>query len=356
MATTPVISTARAYFEHIKSQNDPFKFLSELPSPPRAEPFFEEEWVDFKGKPHDEKGGKKLWSKSLAGFANVTDGLVIWGIDARKTQPRNIDAACGLRLIFDPSAFESSLRDWIRDATNPPVTNVEYFSVPGPTREGFVVCLIPESNHKPHRAEFAGKQYYFRAGDDFLPAEPGLLRTLFYPQTRPFISVKVKLSFKLDPADLEEIYRAAPSVDLFNTLVNGTSSLSLDVILHNSGSATAKDLYILVESSHEMDFYPQAHWRILPRTVRQTAFQALRPIHPGETVELFSASLQGSFHNRTPQPASFDWEIIPHFQPLTLRFLFYAEGSQEQGATVEFRPEDLRFDTASAMKEAVPVL
>lgn len=105
----------------------PFRFLSEFPSPPRAEPFFEEEWIDFKGSPHSEKDGRKIWSKALSGFANITDGLVIWGIDARKTRPRHIDAACGMRLLRDPHAYESKQRDWIRDATNPPVTNVQYY-------------------------------------------------------------------------------------------------------------------------------------------------------------------------------------------------------------------------------------
>lgn len=294
-------------------------------------------------------------SKALSGFANITDGLVIWGIDARKTKPREIDAACGLRPITDPHAYESKLRDWIRDATNPPVPNTEYFSVSGPTGEGFVVCLVPESNHEPHRAEFADKQYYYRAGDDFLPAEPGLLRTLFYPQSRPFIRVEATLSFRLDPSDLAERYRARPSVDMFNILVNGTSNLTLDVTLHNSGSATAKDLYGLLHASHALNFDPGPELRMRTHRQAQASIQALRPIHPGEVVNLFSASFQQSFRNRAPNPASGDWEIIPHFQTVSLRFLFFAEGSQPQEVAVEFEPEDLDFVTASAIKAAVPV-
>lgn len=74
---------------------------------------------------------------------------IIWGIDARRTPPRDIDAASSLRQIQDPKVFESKLRDWIRDATNPPIMSVEYEAYPGPSGEGFVVCLIPESRHKP---------------------------------------------------------------------------------------------------------------------------------------------------------------------------------------------------------------
>lgn len=61
MAIIPLISNARSYFELIKAQGDPFVFLAELPSPPRNEPFFEEEWLDFKGRPQDEKDGRKIW-------------------------------------------------------------------------------------------------------------------------------------------------------------------------------------------------------------------------------------------------------------------------------------------------------
>src|SRR5690349_3995997 len=147
MSTTPPLSNARALFEHIQAQEDPFAFIAEFADTARAEPFFEEEWLDFKGEPASEKDAKHIWSKALSGFANITDGLLIWGVDARKTKPRNIDAACGLRLISDPHAFTSQLRAWVRDATNPPVMGVEYQAHPGPDGDGFVVCLVPQSTH-----------------------------------------------------------------------------------------------------------------------------------------------------------------------------------------------------------------
>src|SRR5687767_6400282 len=99
MPSSHLLSDARAYFEYIRSQPDPFSYLSDIPSSSRPTPFFEEEWLDFKGSPKDDKDAKKIWSKALSGYANITDGLVIWGVDARVTPPRNIDAACGLRLI-----------------------------------------------------------------------------------------------------------------------------------------------------------------------------------------------------------------------------------------------------------------
>ena len=107
------LSNARLFFDDLKRQTDPFAWLSSIPNGP--DPFFEEEWIDFKGQPEDDKNAKGIWSKALSGYANLTDGIIVWGIDARPTGPRKIDAACGLRLIDDTASFESKLRDWIRE-------------------------------------------------------------------------------------------------------------------------------------------------------------------------------------------------------------------------------------------------
>src|SRR4051794_35657994 len=101
-------SNARVWFEDLKSQADPFTYLSEIPS--TSAPFFEEEWLDFKASPQNDDDARRIWSKALSGYANITDGLIVWGIDARKTAPKNIDAACGLKLVHEPSVLESKLR------------------------------------------------------------------------------------------------------------------------------------------------------------------------------------------------------------------------------------------------------
>lgn len=295
---------------------------------------------------------QKIWSKALSGYANITDGLIIWGIDARKTPPRDIDAASGLRLIRDPQAFESKLRDWIRDATNPPVMGIEYQSYTNGSGEGFVVCLIPKSNYKPHRAEFADKQYYFRAGDDFLPAEPGLLRTLFYPQSNPYLWVEVDLYYQLNPEDLALEYKKNPNSLDFNKIINNTSSMSFDVFLHNTGSASAKNVYIVVNASRNLNFHPGTDWGLRPNPQGQAALQAMWTIHPGEVSKLFSASFQEKFPNKTKEPNS--WEIFPHFDKLHLRFICYADNLRQEEIVVEFTPDDLSFDVGSASKKGMP--
>lgn len=316
------VSTARAYFDHIASHADPFAFLAAIPSPPRPDPFFEEEWVDFKGEPSTDKDARKAWSKALSGFANITDGLLIWGIDARKTPPRDIDAAVGLRLIADPHAFESRLRDWVRDATNSPVMGVEYQSHPGSDGKGFVVCLIPESAHRPHRAEFADKHYYYRAGDDFLIAEPGLLRVLFFPQYNYRLKIGLGMSHTVIEAGN---YR-------------GMSEITCKMSLYNVGTTSLRDVLIVVNenaglagiSVHGMG----DGWRRVNELFHQPkglAFTTRQPIHPG-----FLATFCEARWN-TPSRDE-NGKQVPNVAPFKFTFVLYCEGSLPKKRELTFSP------------------
>jgi hypothetical protein len=338
----PATSSARAFWDYVNSQSDGFSYLCSLIDPNSADfPFFEQEWLEFKCQPRGDNDTKKIWSKALAGFANITDGLIIWGIDARKTSPRNIDAASGLRLIDDVEAFESKLREWLRDATNPPVTGVEYKRFPGPSGAGFVICLVPESKNKPHRAEWAEKQYYYRAGDDFFQAEPGLLRTLFFPQRSCQIEVastlKYAITWSLSPGD-------PPSI-------SAEFSTSLSV----GGSSTGRDVYITFLSTPnvEMKIGTGQDWQYFPHASRR-AFRAIRPLHPGETVDLFL----GKAVKLKPGPVigqqywvlrwdamEFEFEVyVADQERRVLRLLFEAEtsvpGVREGSVTARAIPAD----------------
>jgi len=185
-------SPVAEFFERIGEGDAAFGFLSGLIStdPPTAEM----EWLDFKGRidPSDPEL-KRVWSKAISEFANTQGGLLIFGIDARKDAATGIDAAHELSLIPRPAALRSRLMELHHQATDPPVLGVEVKEIVGPTDEGFVVCQIPSSPFRPHRSEHCNKQYYVRAGDDFVQAGPGLLRTLFYPSYQSSLWVEVAL-------------------------------------------------------------------------------------------------------------------------------------------------------------------
>lgn len=62
-----VLSNARAYFNYINSQTDPFRFLSHVPSSFNTAPVFEKEWLDFKSNPQNEKDAKKFGARLSQG-------------------------------------------------------------------------------------------------------------------------------------------------------------------------------------------------------------------------------------------------------------------------------------------------
>jgi hypothetical protein len=334
----PSNSSARVFFDRLNSLPDPFSELSSIPDPNAAHyPFFEEEWLDFKGNPRSDKDAKKIWSKALSGYANITDGLIIWGIDARKMRPRNIDAASKLSLIPDPHAFESKLREWIRDATNPPVMKVEYLTREGQHNEGFVVCLIPESSHKPHRAEWSDHQYYYRASDDFLPAQPGLLRTLFYPQSNPQLRVKVELTYHLQPTDAAQSYANDPKPERRVHLLNTPARVDVEATLQNTGTATAQNVFAVVRTHPDIaDLGGGSDWSERQTPLGKKGFLGARSLHPGDASHFMHWSPPSGV--RTKEIGNH--QIIPCIDEISMTFLLYADNATPQRASVAFSDED----------------
>ena len=156
---TTHVSSADAFLHQIVTAADPIAFLRNLVDPSTG--MQEEDWLEFKGgtdvqtgRPLADSECDRLWSKALSGFANTGGGLLICGIDARR-DANGIDRASSLNLIKNPAAFKTRLNQLSQHATDPPVTGFEIVEFTDTTQngEGFVVCLIPESSFKPHRAK-----------------------------------------------------------------------------------------------------------------------------------------------------------------------------------------------------------
>ena len=207
---------------------------------------------------------KATWSEALAGFANTQGGVLIWGVDARKDTTSSIDAACGVSFVKNPLAFKSRLMELHRQATEPPVHGVEIeaYSISGSPNEGFVVCLIPESPFKPHRAEYAGHQYIIRAGDNFAPASVSLLRNLFFPQSRCLLVPKLKSRSRPIPGRI------------------------IDGFLTNTGSATAFDTFVIIHSDPKGATCRINGWEMSCLVPYKA--HAKKPIHPGVTSHFFT--------------------------------------------------------------------
>lgn len=114
---------------------------------------------------------------------------MVWGIRADRDGESGIDAVQEEMPVPDVEWLTHKLKEWQPPATDAPVRGVvQPVPLPGSVKEGFVVCLIPESNSKPHRSEFGKggvKRFYMRVRDSTQECTVPILRQLFYPRYSP---------------------------------------------------------------------------------------------------------------------------------------------------------------------------
>jgi hypothetical protein len=224
-----------------------------------------------------------------------------------------------------------------RSATDPPVLGVEVEAFPpGNPNEGFVVCLVPESDLKPHRAEIKGRpQYHIRVSDSFKVAPVQLLRYLFYPRTRAVFEVSV--AFRWEPV-------LPPQIRLEARLI-------LEASLTNKGPATARDLYVVARVGPDSEPC-SAITRHPAWSASGTAGEAFlvvpRPIHPGDSQHLFRASWQHGMRNAGVNR----WE--PACNDLTIEFDLFANDQEKQTVATSFSiPSTTEAETATKICDPV---
>ena len=221
------ISTARQFFDQLVTGDTP-SIEALVPNS-----MHETEWLDFKsGDPLVDE--KSTWSEAICGFANNQGGVLIWGIDARKDPATQIDAARELKPVQNPAALRSRLLELLRGAVEPPVPGVEVreFFQSGAAAPGYVVCYIPESDTKPHRAELlSNKPYKIRIADAFINPSPSLLRSLFFPKSSPLLEVDIAADW---PSEGSEPVRDIEA--------------KFTVILRNVGIVSAKDIFLAIST------------------------------------------------------------------------------------------------------------
>ena len=327
----PPPSQARQFFDDIVASPDPVGAVRRLidSDPPTAET----DWLDFKTEhPTDpkqrDKKNRELWSEHLGGFANNQGGVLVWGVDARKkvVGGREIDAACGEVPVADPAGLAAKLVEWQRQATDPPLANVEVRALPladTPDR-GFVVCYVPEGAFKPYRSEQTPeKQYYLRAGANTVVMSRSVLGSLFHPRSRAAFQFRATLTWE-PPATGQFMSGGDPG------------KLACEVGVFNRGTATARDLFVLVSAAGlggPSKFTPLAGSH---RTVQGGDFdvQVDAPIHPHRSTMLFSAEW------RIERRGVANYEFTRWPTPV-LQFACYCEDQAPQTARLAFGLEEL---------------
>jgi len=197
MQTSDLIS----YFHSINSESDLKRMITDRVK--------EDLYLEFKQK-HDRRHAqlddddKSNFSRALSGFANSDGGILIWGIETYKRD----ESAMSLKPITDVDGFIRSLKSSLINFVQPFVDNVLIEKIPTDASDqiGFVKCLIPQSDKTPHRAMFAGREYYKRSTEGFYRLEHFDLEDMFGRRQRPLLVLHIDSGdFPGDDPEMKEV-------------------------------------------------------------------------------------------------------------------------------------------------------
>ncbi len=189
----------------------------------------EELFLDFK-RSSDNGAGDRIsqtdrnnLAKAISGFANSEGGVLVWGIDC-SPDDQGSDVAKSLFPLADAKRFRSWLEGAVSGSTIPPHSGVESIVVPDESGvKGYVAQLIPKSLNAPHQM-ILKRQYYIRAGSDFVPTPHDVLAGLFGRRPQPNV------------------------FHMFTTtsakLVGDEVSFQVGFMIHNKGPGIATDVFI----------------------------------------------------------------------------------------------------------------
>jgi len=322
----PPPSMARDFFEQIRNAADPTAFIRALAN--SSPPTYETDWLDFKAQLSPNLKDAKwrdMWVEALCSFANNQGGVIIWGLDARKDPATNIDAACGEKPVDNPAGVKSRLVELQRQATDPPLANVEIeaYTHPAAPGTGFVVCLVPEGPFKPYRTEDGRRsQYHVRSGDNFTVLSRSMLQSLFYPRSKAVFRVEADLSWTFPDANNKGTQRIEARMDL-------------EVRLGNKGTATARNIQFWMEQ-HNLKPHPPAldlragdGW-VQDGRYGQWASVLLHPGMPPRKVFSWSWLTPATMLHGSQNV------IVPTYHDPQFSFAVYSENQQPQHFKIQF--------------------
>ena len=287
----------------------------------------EELFLEFK-RSSDDGSGLKLsdsdrehLAKAISGFGNSEGGVIVWGIDCSKDKD-HADVAHSKCPIQDVKRFVSWLEGIVSSCTVPPHTKVQHHDViDGKTENGFVVTLIPKSNHAPHQVVTHGVHgksqyhYYIRAGSNFEHTPHAVLAGMFGRRPQP---------------DVFHNYGVLPA-----EIIGEKIRLRINFMICNNGPGVASDLFmnVMVKSvpgsncdcSHEVR---ESHW----------ISQITKGINKGQIiVNVISASTLRLAPEASYTPISILFDIVP---PFTEKLIIDGNCGCGQSPSYKFRIEN----------------
>lgn len=194
--------------------------------------------LDFKTVNHGDfrsRDDRRSLAEAISGFANSDGGVVIWGIEARKTAD-SIDAASALKLIPNVAACRSRLEQLTGEATLPRPVGVRHRDISIESDAGVIVSIIPRDNRTVRMAKLGEDRYFKRSGDSFYRMEHYDILDALARRAQPELEIRVTPKF--GSATFSD---DAPDIILL-----------LEVSIHNVGSVLARFVAIRLDGTADM--------------------------------------------------------------------------------------------------------
>jgi hypothetical protein len=244
-----------------------------------------------------------------------------------------IDGANALSLVPDPMWLKTRLNQLLQHATDPPVLGIQLheYCNSNHSSEGFVVCYVPESSFKPHRAmRCTGEPYYIRINDRFVISPHPFLRYMFYPQYHVRFELRVAVKWEI-------------VLDRIRVRLNGG--------LKNIGNRTAHDVVIYLATNPHFRLGGTSPGRLIDGSLPGwQAFDCTKPLHPGEFGRIFEGEVIVAPRTSINEHKVLD--ALPDLAGFQVSAQLYSADAEPQTCRVRFDEEEIeRQETKSACSE-----
>lgn len=283
------------------------------------------------------KHGRSVLAKEMSAFANTSGGVIIVGVRCRKNAD-DIDIADAAEPIPDLAKSTSSVAENLAQLTQFAVPGADSFSIPaaGSDERGYIAVVVPASDARPHRAESKEfKSYYLRSGSSAVE----MPHRLVVDQARRIDRPKIELD-----CQIERVRSEYPDSDDDEVVHH---HMIMQILLKNSGNATAKHISLLIENSENSNVIMPSNFPVGPTAeAKNGTFDLHFPmnlvVHPRQTRRLCAIDL----HLRITRG---DKELRVGSRGQRQNRLRFRACAFAEGAELAEMPINLGFDELAAM-------